>query len=118
MYFTRGQSRNKYGAIHQTYNGYNYASKREATKAWELDMLVKAGEIKSWERQVKVELYGQNGSHICDYKVDFLVTHLDGLLEFIEVKSPITATPEWRIKWKLLEDKYGKDARYKLTVEY
>lgn len=118
MYYTRGQSRNKYGAIRQTYNGYNYASKRESTKAWELDQLVKAGEIKSWERQAKVELYGINGSHICDYKVDFLVTHNDGLLEFIEVKSPITATGEWRIKWRLLEDKYGKDCKYKLSVEY
>lgn len=118
MWVQRRQSRNKYGAIKQTYNGYNYASKREATKAWELDQLIKAGEIKSYERQVKEELYGQNGTHVCNYFVDFLITHNDGLLEYIEIKSPITATDVWRLKWKLLEDKYGKDSRYKLTVEY
>jgi len=118
MYSIKHQSRNKYGAIKQTYKGFHYDSKREATKAWELDMLINAGEIKSWERQKKVELFGENGSHICDYKVDFLVYHNDGLMEFIEIKAPITATAAWRLKWKLLEDKYGKDHRYKLTVEY
>lgn len=109
---------NKYHAVRQEYNGYTYASRREATKAWELDQLKKNWKIKDWKRQVKIPLYGENKTHICDYRVDFLVTHNGGIMEFIEVKSPITATPAWKMKWKLLEDKYKNDTCYIFTVEY
>lgn len=105
---------NKYGSVRQTVNGYSYMSKLEAKYAFELDLRVKAKDIKSWERQVKVELKGENGSKVCNYFVDFLITHNDGLLEYVEVKGFITDL--WKLKWKLFEDKMGKDARYKLTI--
>lgn len=111
------KKQNKYRNVRQTYQGYSYASKKESQKAFELDLLQKAGEIKEWERQVKVELFGQNGMKICNYYVDFKVIHNDGMEEYLEVKSPITMTEVWRLKWKLLEDKLGKDFNVKLTVE-
>lgn len=120
MWYQRRQQ-SKYKNIRQTYNGYSYMSKREAAKAWELDCLVKAGEIRSWDKQVKHDLYGQNGSHIAKYYVDFSVTHNDGMIELIEIKSPITATEVWRLKWKMLEDKLKDEVsrgEIKLTVEY
>jgi len=117
---TRG-SGNKYKAVKQNYGGYIYDSKKEARKAWELDQLIKAKQIKSYQKQVKEELFGQNGTKICSYYCDFLVIHLDDTKEFIEIKSKITATPTWKIKFRLLEDKYSqeiKNSLVKLTVEY
>lgn len=120
MYFTKPQ-KNKYRNVPTEYAGGKFASNREATKAWELDQLVKTGEILSWEKQKKIELYGENGTRVCNYYVDFAVIKKDGTSELIEIKSPITATPVWKLKWKLLEDKYQDDIKkglITLTVEY
>jgi hypothetical protein len=46
---------NKFNAKKTEYNGLRYDSKLEVEKAMELDWMLKAKEIKSWERQVKVE---------------------------------------------------------------
>lgn len=91
-------------------------SKREAEKAWELDQLIKTGDVLKWERQQKIELFGQNGSHICNYFIDFVIYWKDGTIEYCEVKG--FKTEVWRLKWKLFEDKFGKDHRFKLTIEY
>jgi len=77
---------NKYGNISQTYNGHPYQSKLEAHYAQELDLRVRAKDIKSWERQVRTELY-VHGKKICDYTLDFEITHNDGSTELIEVKG-------------------------------
>ncbi len=108
---------NKFHAVKQTYNGYSYDSKLEARKAFELDCLLKAKKIKSWTRQDRIELKGENGSVICYYKPDFTVYHNDGTIEIIEMKSKITMTPTWRIKWKLLQDQVKYKSNIKLTVE-
>lgn len=89
---------NKFGAVKQTYNGYNYDSKREAEYAAELDWLLKAKEIKSWDRQVKLSI-DINDVHICNYFVDFEVHYYDGRKEYHEVKG--YETDLWKIKWKL-----------------
>ncbi len=92
-------------------------SNKEAQKAWELDQLVNAGEIKSWKKQVKEELRGENGSLICSYYCDFVIEHNDSMVEYLEIKSPITVTPVFRVKWKLLLDKYKDKQGYKFTIE-
>lgn len=116
MYYKTQQVR-KYRNIKQTYNGYSYDSKKEANKAFELDCLLKAKEIKSWTRQDTIELHGENGSTICKYKPDFTIYHNDGTIEILEIKSKITMTPTWRLKWRLLEDKMKGKENIKLTVE-
>ena len=103
MYYQQFQSRKKYGNIPTTYEGIQYHSKRESTKAWELDQLVKAKEIKSWTRQGREELYGVNGDHICNYFVDFVIEHNDNTKELLEIKSKITATEVWRLNGKCLK---------------
>ena len=108
---------NKFHNIKQTYGGYSYDSKKEAGKAFELDLMVKQGLIKTWTRQDRIELHGENGSTICHYKPDFTLYHNDGTIEILEIKSKATMTPVFRIKWKLLEDKLKNDSNYKLTVE-
>ena len=113
MYYTRRQ--NKYGSVKQTYKGYSYMSKKEANKAFELDLLVKAGEVISWERQVKIPLR-VNNQLICNYYVDFLVHWKDGTEEYVEIKG--FKTDLWRIKWKMFEALYKDKPNIKLSVEY
>ena len=111
MRFYKG---NKYGAVKQTYNGSKYHSKAEVEEAMILDDKLKLKEIKSWERQVKIELFGENGSRVCNYYMDFVVHHHDGRTEYIEVKG--FGTPLWRLKWKLFKDKMGHDYNNIITL--
>ena len=94
------KSGNKYHAKSQTYNGITYHSKFEAAYARVLDLSQKAGEIKKWERQIKLDLL-VNEQHITNYYIDFIVYHLDGTKEFIELKG--FETGEWQMKWRILE---------------
>lgn len=102
-------------SVKQTYNGRSYRSKAEAKYAFELDLRLKNKEFKSWEYEKSIELCGENGGKVCTYKIDFVIYHHDGVTEFVEVKGFETSL--WRLKWKLFRDKYGKDAKYKITLE-
>lgn len=91
---------NKFGAKRQAYNGVHYHSGLEAQIAQELDLRIKAKDIKSVERQVKISLTA-HGKHIANYYIDFIITHNDGSREYLEVKG--YATDVWKMKWKMLE---------------
>jgi len=93
----------KYKNVKQTYDGYHYDSKLEAMYAKELDLRIKAKDIKSWDRQVKLDLRA-NDIHICNYFVDFKVFHNDGSEELVEVKGYPTAL--WKLKVKIMEATY------------
>lgn len=105
---------NKFGAKRSSYNGIQYHSKLEAQYATDLDMLKKAGQIKDWERQVKISL-DVNGYHIANYYIDFIVYHTNGTTEYVEVKG--FPTEVWRLKWKLFEALYSDKPDVKLTVQ-
>ncbi len=94
--------RRKYGNIKQTYNGELFDSKLEATVCANLDMRVRAKEIKGYDRQFKVDVK-INDKHICNLLVDFRLHLLDNTYELLEVKSPATMTPIYRLKAKLLK---------------
>lgn len=112
MYFEKRQ--NKYKNIRQDYGGRNYHSKKEAAYAQELDLRYQGKEIAGWEPQHKVELR-VHGRLICNYYVDFLVYHIDGSTELVEVKG--FETEVWRLKWKLLEAIYNEEhPDIKLTI--
>ena len=93
----------KYGAKSCYYNGILYHSKLEAKYAIGLDLCVKAKEIKSWERQVKISL-DVNGYHIANYFCDFKIINNDDSEEFHEIKG--FETEIFRLKRKLLEALY------------
>jgi len=95
--------RSKYGATRTEYGGRWYASRAEASYAAGLDMRLKAKDIRSWEPQVSVNLE-VNGIKICRYVVDFRVQHLDGSIEWVEVKG--FWTPEAKLKAKLFDALY------------
>jgi hypothetical protein len=106
----------KYGAKKSSFNGITYHSKKEAQYAGELEMRKKAGDIKDWKRQVKIDLKAYD-KHICNYYMDFVITHNDNTLEYIEVKG--FATPLWQMKWKLFEAQMAEECRLndtKLTI--
>ena len=110
---------NKYNAKRQNYNGYNYDSKFEAEYASELDLLLKAGEIKAWDRQFKVEMiaYDEDGNLAMrkNHKVDFRVHHHDGTFELIETKG--FDTEDYRERRRLLENLWlPKHPDYTYTV--
>jgi Protein of unknown function (DUF1064) len=93
----------KYGSTKHEYNGRTYHSKAEAHYAQELDLRKRAGEVRDWEPQHKINLEA-NGRHICTYIPDFLVTLADGSQELHEVKGFSTET--YRLKRKILEATY------------
>lgn len=102
---------NKYGAKKTEYKGIIYDSKFEAQRAYELDMLQRAGKLKDLERQVRFILqdgYVNNqGKSIrpISYIADFVYT--EGGKKIVEdTKSPATRTAEYRIKKKMFEFKY------------
>lgn len=98
--------RNKFNARTCKYGENIYHSRREAQEAASLDLQVKAGTIKSWDRQVRISL-DVNGKHIANYYADFRIVHLDGSIEILEVKG--FATDVYLLKKKLLEATYLKD---------
>lgn len=101
------------GAKKQVYNNQRYDSGFEADYAVQLDLRLKAKDIKGWERQVKIPL-DVNGYHICNYYIDFVIYHNDGTKEFVETKG--YATDIWRLKWKLFEALFSYKPDTKLTV--
>ena len=64
-----------------------------------MDWRIKAGEVLSYERQVKIDIR-VNGVHITNYFIDFVVTMKDGTRVYTEYKGAVT--PDWQIKWNLL----------------
>lgn len=111
--------RRKYGNRPQEYNGISYHSKKEADYAARLDLEKRAGEIKSWERQFKIDLR-VNGYHITNYYCDFLVHHNDGRKELIEVKGRfLLNNPVFVLKRKLVEAVFlneNKDFSYTIVT--
>ncbi len=99
---------NKYRNEKTELNGVVYDSKKEARYAQELYLRVRAGDIDSWERQIPISLNVQ-GHHICKVIVDFVISHNDGSLEYVEVKGHETAV--YKLKRKLIAALYP-DIKY------
>jgi hypothetical protein len=94
------KKKRKYSNRSTIYGGRTYHSIKEAHYAEELDWRKKAGEIREWIPQFKIDLK-VNGIHICNYYVDFKVIDKHGAISFHEVKG--FSTNEWILKWKLTQ---------------
>ena len=93
--------RSKYRAVRT--NGY--ASKREANRAAELELLVRVGAISNLRKQVKYELIPKrDGERAVSYIADF-VYQQDGKEVIEDVKG--FKTPVYKIKRRLMQEKYG-----------
>lgn len=92
-----------------------YDSKFEAGYAADLNLRVKAKDIKGFDEQVVLDL-NVNGYRVCTYKIDFIIYHNDGITEYVETKG--YADKYWRLKWKLFEALYSDRPNTKLTVVF
>lgn len=90
-------STNKYGNKISEYNGQKFHSKKEMAYAEQLDFEIRLGKIKGWEPQVRIPLF-VNGDKICVYILDFKVTHLDGSIEWVEIKGMWTDVAKLKVK--------------------
>ena len=100
---TRLERYKKYSNTKTEYNGRKYDSKFEASVAQELDLRLKANEIKDWEPQYKVEMWAYNchGDRVFKktHRVDFRVHELDGSFTLLEAKGFETQDYRDRRKW-------------------
>ena len=95
--------RSKYGAKKITIDGYTFDSKDEGRYYEYLKRLKAQGEIENFELQPKYELqpgFKKNGKtyRAITYAPDFLIYHLDGSEELIDVKGMSTQQGEMRRK--------------------
>jgi len=110
MYFVQKKWTN---AKKQEYNGFRYDSGFEASYAQELDLRIKAKDIKSYDRQVNLDLI-VNDFVVCQYRIDFIIHHNDNTTEYVECKG--YQTDVWKLKWKLFCALYQELPDVKLTV--
>lgn len=92
----------KFKSIPHFIDGIRFDSQKEAAYYGTLKLRMKAGDIKSFRRQVryKIEI---NGIKITTYVADFVVLNWDGTKEIIDVKSSFTKTlAPYRMKKQLM----------------
>lgn len=87
---------------------HTFDSKKEADTYFELELRQKAGEINNLRMQVEYLLIPKqilsNGKteRACKYFADFVYEE-DGMTIVVDVKSPATRTPTYKIKRKLMK---------------
>lgn len=95
----------KYRNSPTVYAGREYQSAREAARARDLDLMVRAGEIVAWFPQVRITLAAG-----IVYVADFLVILSDGTWRAEDVKSVATRKIRtYRDRRRLFRDKFGRD---------
>lgn len=77
--------RSKMGNIRTVYNGHTYDSIKEAKFAQDLDLRLKAKDIKQWKPHIKFPII-VNEKKICTYILDFIIENNDGTIEYIDIK--------------------------------
>lgn len=94
-----GRKTNKYHNVKTTVDGIEFDSKLEASRYKELKMLLKAGEIKSFNRQPSFLF--ESGIR---YRPDFIVWGLEGIPWVEDSKGKKTS--DFVMKEKLWRDEY------------
>ncbi len=107
FYKVEEPKKNKYGAVKITIDGMTFDSKLEYNRWCELKLLEKANKISDLKRQVKYVLIEKSeyGREI-DYIADFTYIQ-DEKLIVEDTKSKATKTPLYRLKKRLIAEKYG-----------
>lgn len=96
------RKKKKYHNQSCNFGGIRYDSIKEANHAQELTWRIKAKEVKEFIPHFKIDIK-VNGQHVTNYFVDFKVIMVDDSIQFHEVKSSITMTDTWKLKWRLCE---------------
>lgn len=93
------RKKHKFGAVRCRRGGVKFSSKLERSYFDYLNALKAANGIKFFLRQCPLHLPGN-----IRYVTDFVVFHLDGSVEFVDVKGIATST--YKMKKKMVEDLY------------
>jgi len=97
--------RNKYHSDRCRCNqGHMHDSRGEAAYCNDLELRVKAADLAEYKTQVTFPLHGKDGKHVCNHRVDFLLTDFDGKQEVHEFKG--FSTDLWKLKKALFEHEY------------
>ena len=101
------KNKSKYGSHKITVDGITYDSEKEYRRHRELLLMQKAREIQKLDRQVPFVLiekseYGREIKYVADF-----VYFQDGKKIVEDVKSEPTKTPLYKLKKRLLAEKYG-----------
>lgn len=106
--FSGKVGKSKYKNKRTFYNGRWYDSEKEARRAGELDLMLKAGVVKKWTPQVKFDFI-HDDKKICAYVLDFLVEYKDGTTEYEDVKGFKTSV--YKLKKKMMKTFYDIDIK-------
>jgi hypothetical protein len=103
------RKRSKYRNVRTTVGGITFASKREAARWQELQLMQKAGAIIGLRVHEPFAIV-VNGENVCTYVSDF--TYYQGGLRCVEdVKTKVTMTAVYRLKKKLLRAVHGLEIK-------
>lgn len=92
-------------------DGFKFDSKKEANRYLIYKDEKERKRILDFKMQVKYKFI-INGQLVCSYVSDFVITHLDGRTEVIDVKSEMTRKlPVYRIKKKLMKAIYNIEVK-------
>lgn len=112
----RTKARRKYRNEPVVLDGLRFDSRAEARRWADLELMQRAGRIRDLQRQVLYELIPSQPrpsggtERPCEYVADFVYTDCDtGRLVCEDVKG--AATPEYRIKRKLMLWRHGIEVR-------
>lgn len=96
--------RGKYNASPTHVHGIRFDSKREARYFERLTLLVAAGEVKRFHRQVIFDLEGG-----IVYRCDFQVIYPDDRVEYHDAKG--VETKDFRLKMRMVRARYGIEVK-------
>lgn len=100
-------SKNKYGNKKVIFNGIKFDSKKEQSRYMELKLLERAGVIEDLKMQVPFTLIDKSKyGRMIKYVADFTYNE-NGKYIVEDVKSSATKTPLYRLKKRLLAERYG-----------
>ena len=99
--------RSKYGNKKTVLGNVVYDSQKEANRAFELGLLLKAGEIKNLKRQVKFEIVPKTKTERAKYYTADFVYEEKGKVVIEDVKSNATVLDKvFRLKWAIMKWRY------------
>jgi len=91
--------RNKYNARRTSVDGVSFDSAAEAAYYQELKLRLRAGEIAGFCRQPRFMLDAGT-----EYRADFIVFHVDGSYDIIDVKGVETSV--FKLKMAMMRERY------------
>lgn len=101
----RKPKRSKYNSKKTWIDGICFDSQKEANYYCDLRLLHQAGEIKGFCRQPEFILVeGSEKDRAITYKADFIILHLDGTFEVVDVKG--YESEQWLRTYKMFRLKY------------